>query len=503
MDLNKLTRLKPQDRKREYVSGGFQRSISPLLQEAILILSRYQDDLNREFSDQAYEQMVRDPAVAASVDVLKSLILSEPLRLISREQDRKHPDYAEAQGVTDFCTHQLKTMKRSLQIVMWEAMDAIIYGSALVENVYDDQATDGTKPIIKLVDLKTRSRGNYGLIVDRHFNVLGAVQTEQGTYGIGSGVYTGSTKPNPEAVIPREKFWLVTFNGRNSDPRGQSLLRPAWNPYFLKTQVFPAYLKYLVQFASPSIVGFTPEGAEDVEIVDENGIVAVDADGIAQTISAEEDMLNTLLGFQSGTVAVLKGGSRMELIQSQGQGEAFARGVELFDRQIAMAILKTHRTLLEAKHGSKADSESAADITDVFVASLRELVATSFTRDVLRPLVTANYGEEIADRFTPEATLKSTPKQDFSKTAEAIGKLWTAQYLHASQVAEVDAMIGLPERDIEDWMSQVEEDNDMKRMDQVERMKLLNPQAGTEEEEAPTEPEEQEEEEEEEEEEEA
>jgi hypothetical protein len=318
---------------------------------------------------------------------------------------------------------------------------------------------------------------------------------------MGSGVYTGSTKPNPEAVIPREKFWLLTFNGRNSDPRGQSLLRPAWNPYFLKTQVFPAYLKYLVQFASPSIVGFTPEGAEDVEIVDDEGIVSVDADGIAQTISAEEDMLNTLLGFQSGTVAVLKGGSRMELIQSQGQGEAFARGVELFDRQIAMAILKTHRTLLEAKHGSKADAESAADITDVFVASLRELVATSFTRDVIRPLVMANYGEEIADRFTPEATLKSTPKQDFGKTAEAIGKLWTAQYLHASQVAEVDAMIGLPERDLEGWMNEVEDANEMKRMDQVERMKLLNPQAGTEEEEAPEEPEEPEKEEEEEEEE--
>lgn len=476
MDLNTLTTLQPKNRKKEYLSGGSVRTLSPLLTNAIQVLSRFQDDLNREFSDRAYDDMLKDPAVAASVDILKSLILSEPLRVVPRVQDKKATDYEASKKVSDFVEKNLRKMARSPQVVLWEALDAIAYGSSLVEIVFEDAVEEGA-PVLRLKDLKTRSRSNYGLIVDRYFNVLGAVPTEMGYQA--SGVYTGSTQPDKDKVIPREKFLLVALVTKNSDPRGVSLIRPAWNAYYLKTQVWPAYLKFLVQFASPSIVGYTPEGAEDVEVLDDSGTPAYNADGTIQTISAEEDMLTTLLGFQNGTVAVLKGGSKLDLIKSEGQGEAFSAAVDLFDRQIAMAILKTHRTLLEAKHSSKADSESAADITDVFVASLREVLASAFTRDVVRVLVEVNFGPEVADLYAPEVTLKAMPKQDFSKAADAVGKLWASKFLHSSQVTEVDAMVGLPERDMDAFLGELEEEAEMRRLDQTERMKLMNPGAGT------------------------
>lgn len=63
--LEALTTLRRPDRKREYLSGGYERTLSPLIDRAIVVLSRYQDDLNREFSDSVYDEMVRDPAVAA------------------------------------------------------------------------------------------------------------------------------------------------------------------------------------------------------------------------------------------------------------------------------------------------------------------------------------------------------------------------------------------------------------------------------------------------------
>lgn len=476
MDLNTLTTLQPKNRKKEYLSGGSVRTLSPLLTNAIQVLSRFQDDLNREFSDRAYDDMLKDPAVAASVDILKSLILSEPLRVVPRVRNKKAADYEASKKVADFVEKNLRKMARSPQVVLWEALDAIAYGSSLVEIVFEDAVEEGA-PVLRLKDLKTRSRSNYGLIVDRYFNVLGAVPTEMGYQA--SGVYTGSTQPDKEKVIPREKFLIVALVTKNSDPRGVSLIRPAWNAYYLKTQVWPAYLKFLVQFASPSIVGYTPEGAEDVEVLDDSGTPARNADGTIQTISAEEDMLSTLLGFQNGTVAVLKGGSKLDLIKSEGQGEAFSAAVDLFDRQIAMAILKAHRTLLDAKHSSKADSESAADLTDVFVASLREVLASAFTREVVRVLVKVNFGPEVADAYAPEVTLKAMPKQDFAKAADAVGKLWASKFLHSSQVAEVDAMVGLPERDLDAFLGELEEEAEMRRLDQTERMKLMNPGAGT------------------------
>lgn len=476
MDLATLVTLPPKNRKREYLSGGLVRTLSPLLSNAIQVLGRFQDDLNKEFSDRAYDDMLKDPAVAASVDILKSLILAEPLRVVPRVQDKKSPGYGEAKKIAEFVERNLRKLARSEQVILWEALDAIAYGSSLVETVFEDAVDEG-KPILRLKDLKTRSRANYALVVDRYFNVLGAVPTEAGFQA--SGVYTGSTEPDKDKVIPREKFLLVTLITKNSDPRGVSLIRPAWNPYYLKTQVWPAYLKFLIQFASPSIVGYTPEGAGDVEVVDDAGVVQTNADGSIQTISAEEDMLSTLLGFQNGTVAVLKGGSSLDMIQSEGQGEAFAAAVDLFDRQIAMAILKTHRTLLESKNSSKADAESAADITDVFVASLREVLASAFTRDVVRVLVEINFGPEIADAYSPDVTLKAVPKQDFSEAADAVSKLWTSKFLHSSQVSEVDAMIGLPERDLDAFLSEIEEEAEARRLDETERMKLMNPGAGT------------------------
>lgn len=476
MDLNQLQILEPQNQKREYLSGGFERTLSPLLQNAVQVLNQYQDDLNKEFSDSVYEDMLKDPAVSASVDILKSLILAEPLRVVPIVHDKKAADYEISREVTAFVDYQIHNMARSTQTILNEALEAIQFGSSMVEIIFEDQEYNG-RPILGLKDLKTRNRKNYSFIVDRYYNVLGAVSNEAGQGA--TSIYTGSMNPDPEQVIPREKFMVLALQTKNSDPRGISMLRPAWNSYYVKNQVWPQYLKYLIQFASPSLVGYTPEnGPEEIEQIDASGNVIVNSDGTVKTSTPEEDMLSTLLGFQSGTVAVLKGGSKLDVIQSDGNGEAFSAAVNMFDRQIAMAILKTHRTLLEAQHGSKADAEASADITDVFVGGLREIVSSAFSKDVIKTLVEINFGPEIAAKYSPYCTLRAMPKQDFSKAAEAISKLWTSKYLHPSQVGETDAMIGLPERDLDSFLGELQDSADLMKLDQIERMKLLNPGAG-------------------------
>lgn len=463
--------LAAQDRTREYVSGGTDRTLAPLQADGLRVLDQFQDDLNREFSDAVYDQMLRDPAVSASVDILKALILAEPLRIVSRVQDRHSAEYATADAIRVFVERQIAEADRPMQAMLHDALDAIAYGSALAEIVYEpaEDPVEG-RPILRFKDLKTRPRAHYAFVVDRYLNVLGAAATVPGS--------TLSPLPPADQIIARQKFLLLTFGGRHGDPRGASLLRPAYNAYYLKTQVWPQYLKFLSQFASPSLVGYTPEGAADVEVVDTLGAPVLNPDGSARVISAEEDMLATLLGFQAGTVAVLKGGARVEPLQSQGSGQAFQEAIALVDRQIAMAILKSHRTLLEAEHGSKADTEAAADITDVFVAGLRESLAASVTRDVVYQIVAVNYGVDAARRYAPMAVLRSLPRQDFAKAATALGTLWSARYLHSSQVPEVDALIGLPARDMDDWLGALQEAEEMDRLDRMERLKLLNPGMG-------------------------
>lgn len=477
--LTNLSLLKSGQTQREFISGGFERTISPLLDNAIQVLSQWSDDLTREFTDVVYDQMLRDPAVSASVEILKSLILSEPVRVVSKVQDKKSPEYVKAKEIADFVDRQIQDMNRPAEVAVYEMLEAIAYGSSLAEIVLEEADDPILKrPVLRLKDVKTKARRNYGIIVDRYFNVLGAINREWGYSA--PGIYTGSTAPDPSRAIPREKLVILTFGSKYGDPRGVSMIRPAWNSYFLKAQVWPQYLKFLVQFASPSLVGFTPENdSEPIEAINDDGTKKLNEDGTVAEVTPEEQMLETLLGFQGGTVAVLKGGSKLDVLWSQGGGEAFSKAVELFDRQIAMAILKTHRTLLESKNSSKADSESAADITDVFVAHLKDVVSGVLTKDLAYQLVKLNFGPDDARQYCPTVTVKGVPKQDFSKAAGAVAQLWTAKYLHPSQVQETDALIGLPERDMDDFLEGLAQEEELRQIDQIERMKLLNPGAGT------------------------
>ena len=476
--LARLQDLQASDTRKEYLSGGYDRTLSPLLNNAVQVLGQYHEDLTLEFTDKVYEEMLKDPAVAASVDILRALITVTPPRLVSRIADKKHPQYKDAREAVDFVEDQLKSMNRPVATVVAELMDAVVYGSCVAEIVYEDDTDDETgAPYLRLADVKAKSRRKYALVTDRFYNILGVVSRELGY--MASGVYTGSTSPDPKDVIPRDKIVVLTLNSRYGDPRGYSMLRPAYAPYYIKTQVWPQFLKFLMGFASPSLVGYTPEGDnEEIEATDDAGNPIQNTDGTQKMLTPEEDMFNTLLGFQGGTLAVLKGGSKLDVLWSQGGGEAFLKAIDLFDRQIAMAILKTHRTLLEAKHSSKADSESAQDITDVYVALLREVVGGVLTHDLVYQLVFVNKGKDYAKKFSPIVSLQTVNKQDFAKAAEAVGKLWTAKYLHPSQVEETDALVGLPPRDMDAFLQEIEQMNEDLRLDQMERLKLLNPGAG-------------------------
>lgn len=477
--LEQVRQLPPNRRSKEYLSGGYVRALSVLVENAIIVLGKAQDDLNREFSDKVYEEMLRDPAVSASVDILKALILAEPLRVVSKVQDKADPKYEESKKIADFVDYQLKNQDRPLSLILKELLDAIPFGSTLGEIVYEPDLFEG-RVIFRLKDVKVRSRENYNLVVDRFYNVLGCVRTELGSAA--AGVFTGATTiTESDDVVPREKFVLLALQTKNSDPRGVSLIRAAWNAYYLKSQIWPQFLKFLFQFASPSLIGYTAEASDgdEIPVLDEYGNKVMNSDGTPKTTTQAELMFETLLQFQGGSVAVLRGGSKVDRIESSTTGEAFSASIDLFDRQIVMSILKTYRTLLEAKHGSKADSGENADIADVYVSGLQDILCGVLSRDLVRQIVKVNFGEATAKTYSPEVSLRAVAKQDFSKAASAISQLFTSGYLHTSQIAEIDAKIGLPERDLDAYLSELESEKEANALTELERQKLLNPGLGT------------------------
>jgi phage gp29-like protein len=143
---------------------------------------------------------------------------------------------------------------------------------------------------------------------------------------------------------------------------------------------------------------------------------------------------------------VLRGGAKVDKIQSEGEGQAFLNAIELYNREITHAVLKQTRATMEAVHGSRADSETASDILDVVVSWVQGVLARSFRRQVIRPLIAMNFGGEAARVGCPQVSFRGSRKPEFAETAAAIAQLQSSGYLAESQKKGIDQMLSLVER---------------------------------------------------------
>lgn len=398
-------------------------------------LPRHVDDVERDFGLDIYQKMLHDSAVSSSLGTIKTQVLSAGVRLSGRvaqpascnTDQEQLAQYQQSEQIRGLCEDMLDGLQQPIEAILMEMLDCLAYGNALAEATYATR--DGQ---LWLQTLRVKPRKRYAFVVDDFLHCPGVVP---------AAYAWGRLEENPAYLIPREKLFLLTFSARGGDPRGYSLLRPAYNWWYLKQQITPDYLKYLKQYATPSIAGFLPPNAGDVQ----TGQYTVD--GAPETIPAAEAMLSQLITFANGTALVLENGSDIKPIQMQGTGEAYLQAFDFFDRQITRAILFNARAVMEAQHSSKADSDTSQDIVGAFVAYLRRMVETAFYHDVLYQVVKFNYGEALAKKYTPTLLLADVQQEDLAQYGNMIARLQSSGFLHASQYQGIDARLKLPERD--------------------------------------------------------
>lgn len=467
--VEEISRIAGLDPTREYVAGGDQNFVNPLL---VRSLTGAFDDLTRDMGFDVYEQMLRDPAVASSVETLKTLTLAEPLRATNCIDEPEDPNFAKGKEYADFITHCFTHTERPLIEVLHEMLDALWRGSYVSEVIMRDETTGPYKGKQTLKKIAPKNSRRYWMVVDRFYNLLGIVR--QFSF---EADFTGMTFGG-RALIPRDHLAVLTFWGEGGDPRGASILRPAYNAWYLRQQSWPAYLRWITQWATPSIIGYTPENApSQVPIMNASNQPTYDGQGTMLTESPEDAMLRALLRFQAGSAIALVGGSKLDKIQSEGTGQAFHDGLDMLRREIVLAILRVTRVTLEAQHGSKADSSDAHDILAIFCEWIKQHVIAMIDRDVVTPLLVNNFGIEALE-FAPKITLQGTEKKDLAKMGATIAQLFSAGYLHSSQIPGIDAILDLPQRDMEAQMRDEQDAADQARMNSTAQLRLMNPQAG-------------------------
>lgn len=428
---------RPADLTASYISAQPQ----VFLASYIRALPPYIDDVSRDLGDDLYERMLLDPQVFSCVRTLKLAILDEGVNLQPAVTDKDDPDYDLSKEVLALCEHALANLPRSTDEWLFEMLDALALGNRVAEQVYHLEEAGKYAGNLLLARLACKPRRSTAFVVDAYNKLVGLLGLIPGS---GAPILTGTIVGEPSRLpnlLPREKFAILTHAPTNEDPRGNSLLRAVYNPWALKVQLWGEYLKYLTQFASPSLFATTPEGARAQPPTDSLGNPIPGA----TLVTPETALVAILTSLRNGSVAAAPFGTALNPLQLGQEGGAFLRAFTLYDEQIAKGITNQTLATEQGKHQARAAAETHKDTLDSGPKFLKGVVGNMLTRDVLRPLVAYNYGEEVAARLTPTAMLQRIDEAKWAGHAQAAATL--GYKLDPSQFAAMDEKLGLPVRD--------------------------------------------------------
>jgi hypothetical protein len=439
---------------RSYVASGV-----PMWTQMSRSLPQYIDDLERDFKPRIYKRMMIDPIVRGNINTLRMRVLENGLTFLpamdpptaSKATQKQLADYKMASTVADFITYAHSDMVSDVEDVLFEMLGSMVHGHRLAEQVMRTELGGQHDGDLVMDALETKPRANYAFVVDSSNRTMGIVAAMP---GISLSVPTGwggyyQDLPN---FLGTEKFFRLTYQGEDGLPSGDSCLRPVYTPWHTKQQIWPQLLRYIIQFAGPSLIGYTPPG----ETGSGTGNKTAGAfRGQPYQNDPESLMRVALEMFQSSTIAVFRNGAKVDLIQSTGEGRAHMAAMDLCDRQITYGILSQVRATMEAANGSRADSDSATDVLDVLIRWLQSWVQRAYRKQVVRNLVVYKFGANVARRFTPRPMLQQVAKPDFAAEATAVAALQQSGYLHPSQYPELDSRLGLPERDMDAVMEEI------------------------------------------------
>jgi hypothetical protein len=416
--------------RREYAAGGDGSWNAAYLRA----LPRYIDDVTADFGDDLYQRMLLDARVAAEIDNLKAAILEDGVILSPAVDDEAADGYALAVEIRDVAERMLADLETPLDDALWDMLAALALGNRVAEEVYDYGDLGGRTGLM-LTAVRPKPRRSLAFVVDPFNRLVGFLAAIPGQANTASTTALVAADSPPPNLLPREKFAVLTHRPVDADPRGTSLLRPVYGPWVKKQQTIREYIKYLAQFASPSIIAFLNQSAQ----------AEWDEETETSTPPAEA-MLEKLITFQNGTALVLPYGALVKELFSTGDGAAFLRAIELDNRDITLAITGQALATTEGQHQARAAASVHQDILATRVKQGKLGVARMLRRDMLRPWVQLNWGDAAAP-LTPLIGLGTVEEEDVTPRMNAVAAMERAKWFTPSQKPVVDVMLGLPARD--------------------------------------------------------
>ena len=428
-----------------------------------------------------FRQMMRDPWIRSSINRIRMGCMENDCQFVpaidpptkSKATQADLARYNRSKDIADEALRAHQDMDRPIEDVLYEMYGMLIYGHRAAEQVMrtETMGVDAGKLVIDAIE--TKPRDNYAFVVDMANKVMGLVAAMP---GISLSIPTGygmafESLPN---FMPPEKWLWVTNGGEDGSPLGESALEGAVVPHKAKMRMYPELIRFIVQFGGPALVGYTPEekpGAGGSGPLTQRKSGTQDAG-----LTPEDVMFRALELFQAGSIVVLRGGSKLDLIQSQGEGRAHMAAIDMVNREMVQGILLQIRATMEAAKGGlgNGDSDTGENTLNVVVSHYQGIVERAYRRQVLRRWTSYNYGVDVAREFTPRLSLREVARPDFEAEGNTVAALQQSGYLHPSQYPELDERLGLPERDMNAVMEELQQQQDNQQMTAKSKARLMD-----------------------------
>lgn len=392
-----------------------------------LSLSFQQDEVVRQFGRRPYELMMYDSAVFCAVELWKAGVLSDGMRLSpavklapgeAPSQRRRKAEIRNASKICDAAIRAVAELDHPIDETADEMLEAFPMGCSLTEQTYKWGTGEDLDNQV-FASLKVKPAWSWSFLVDRYMNTVGI----RG--------YDGQRFTDYEP----DKFAILTWKRRHGDPRGQSGLRAAYNPWNLKVQQYPEFGEFLRHFSDP--IYWATAGPDAVVEWEE------DDAGQQIPISPVAKVAAALRNLSSHTGLALPNGSTAGVLAPPGEGGAYHKGFDRFDTEIFRVILFNNRTVQDARFGSRADSESAVSMTGIAFKRGRAPLEACFRTQVFRRWVRLNYGDEAARRYTPMVNFgdRDDVKADL---LAAYSRAYALGFVDEAQLPALWERMGLP-----------------------------------------------------------
>jgi hypothetical protein len=393
-----------------------------------LVLAGSIDRVVRQFGRRIYELMLYDSAVACAFELWKAGVISDDIQLspaLARQpgevvSNRKRKAQLKlADTICDAAIRATCGMEESLPVVCDDMLSAFAFGASVTEQTYKwGEGQDADRLMFE--SLVTKPHWSWMFRVDRFMKL-------QSIYG-----WTGEGWQDVDV----SKFAILTWKKKNRDPRGQSGFKAAYNPWNLKVQQYPEFGEFLHHFADPTIWITAGENAQPDVTRDSAGRVT-------GTRSIMQQVQDALAAIKSHTGLALPNGSSAGVLSPGSEGGAYHGAFDRFDMEIFRAILFSSRAVQEAKHGSKADTDSNVQLFGLACQQGRIPLKRCLKEQVYKRWVRLNWGAEVANTMTPDVSFGNRDSVQ-ADMLNAYGNAFFKGFVDEAQLPVLWDKLGLP-----------------------------------------------------------